>query len=158
MHGLCAGANFSQLQDSKARSIGEIAKKQLEPLLSCPPSKAMPLLQQGIVVNAIDLATTIRCSATDYYLDFKSSVTTIYQKHLDEFQLRDDKSGKLVNSESAPPRNHAGAIGESVFVIQPALYRRRQGKEDVLLRKPMILIRLLEAHISRTTDIMGSYK
>ena len=150
LHGLRAGAVFSRRQDSKARSIGRDAEKQLKPLLSSAPSKAMPLVQQKIVGDAIILATTIRCSGTSYFFDFMSRLTTIYRDDLDRFQLRDAKSGRLIKSERAPATRHAGAIGESIFVIQPALYRRRRGAEDVLLKKPVMLVQFLEPQMARS--------
>ncbi|KAL8784772.1 MAG: hypothetical protein Q9195_008908 [Heterodermia aff. obscurata] len=143
---MCACTNFSRLQQETARAIVKEAAPGLELILRNTSKKALSKLRSEVIIPAIVLATTIRCSTTHYYFDF-TKFSAIQRENLHTIQLRDVKSGKRTPSSHIYISDATGIIGQALLTIQPTLYRRRPGREDVVLSPAVVLAKLTEPSV-----------
>ena len=141
---MSASPEFVQRQDVVAGKITQSIAVKLGYLLPKIDSEALSELQIEVVGAAVKLATMIHCSTTDYYFVFEENSGTLIRNDLNSLEVRNASSGRLVRPGTLLVVNIEDPIGERILVVQPALYRRRRGAADRLLRKGVILGRMFE--------------
>lgn len=127
----------------------------------------MKVFQQDVIEAAVSLASIIRCSTTSYYLSFATyrdpngpSFLTdaqgdrLHRSDLDRFKIRDIRSRKPLKPGPALKVMGQNVIGEQILLVEPGLYRRRRGAEDIMLKKPVILAQIPDNPVPRRS-MMG---
>ena len=118
----------------------------------------MRVFHQDVTEAAASLASIIRCATTSYYsnfatyrdLDRPSFLTDaqggrLHRRDLDKFKFRDIRSRKPLKSGPALKIMGQNVIGEQILLVQPGLYRRRRGAEDIMLNATLLMVdRLLK--------------
>lgn len=140
-----ASDGFAARQNEAASTVTEHVHRQLGPFLSeleSLDSKAMSNFHDEVVMAAVKLASTMRCSSTSYFAAFADNASHLYQSDLKRYQIRDAKSGKL--EPDNPGSKKDGAIGDKILTVQPGLYKRPRRAEAIELQKPIVLARTWE--------------
>ena len=135
-----ASDGFAQRQNEAASTVTEHVYRQLGPFLSkleSLDSKAISNFHGEVVMTAVRLASTMRCSSISYFAAFTDNVSPISQSDLFTYQIRDAESGKL--KPDKPGSKQEVAIGDRILTVQPGLYKRARTAEAIELQKPIVL-------------------
>lgn len=141
---MSASVEFAHRQEAASRSIAKEADTLLKTFLPRLEKKAVSMFRQDVIKPAIALASRIRCSTSSYNLDITRKSGCLNRNDLNRFQVRNARSGKMLKADQTLFVTNAGAIGESILMVQPALYRRRKAAEDILLKKAIVLAKVFE--------------
>ena len=136
-----ASDGLAQRQNEAASIITEHVKLELTPLLPKLDNEAMSSFRNEIVMAAVKLASTMRCSSIGYFSAFTDNAGLLYQNDLSRYHIRDARSGRMLKPDNNSPKEE-GAIGYGVLAVQPGLYKRPRGAEPIELQKPIILARI----------------
>ena len=139
-----ASDGFAQRQNEAASIVTEHVYLELGPLLSkleSPDSKAMSNFHDEVVMAAVKVASTMRCSSTSYFVAFTENASLLYQSDFNKYQIRDARSGMLLKLDNPSPKEQ-GAIGNRILTVQPGLYKRPRRAESIELQKPILLARI----------------
>ena len=126
------------------------------------PEDGWEKLHKQVVLPAIEIATAMRVSMTDYQLEtrlFKKApekANAIYHNEIQHYQLVDNATHKIVRPDSTLKTADDGRIGEELLVVSPALLRKKDENHRAIICKPTILIKLDEPMGKRSKGIKGS--
>lgn len=116
--------------------------------------KGWELFHTQIVLPAVELATFMRLSMSDYelVLNFSGSRNlgvhgekVAHHSEIQHYEMIDVASRKVIRPDSVLKVGEDGRIGRDVLTFTPALMRtRNDGVHRNILAKPMILVKLDE--------------
>ena len=139
LQGMRLSPDFVHRRDKQVRLLSEEIQRQLIELLPNSTPDAMHLFHQEIIGKTVALASTIRCSSRQYYLDFGAKVGAIYPNDLKDIHVRAVHSGRALKPEDMRAGGDDSPVAYGVLVIQPALLLRRPDIGDRVLQKPVVL-------------------
>lgn len=154
--------NFVEEQNRQAKVASQTLSSALSALVceSAMDSESMEELHKQIILPAVQLATKLRLSTTDYRLIFHpftrdpSKATTAYHYEIQNSSMIDIMTHKIIRPDSVLKVAEDGRIGEEMLVVSPALVRdqkERNGK--VMVCKPTVLVKLDEPMGKRSRGI-----
>ncbi|CAD6591487.1 MAG: hypothetical protein ASARMPREDX12_005190 [Alectoria sarmentosa] len=162
LRGLLQMSNFVEEQNRHAKMASETLSEALSALVSKPANdeSSFEELHKQIILPAIQLATKLRLSTTDYRLIFHpftrdpSKSTTAYHYEIQNSSMMDIMTHKIIRPDSILKVAEDGRIGEEMLVVSPALVRnQRDGNGRVMVCKPTVLIKLDEPMGKRSRGI-----
>lgn len=143
---------FHSEQLTQAAIVSQSLYDLLEPLLPACTENARNTLHETITLPALNLATTLRLSTTDYRLWSRSSPSSPAGKAIPisinavhKAQLVDMATNKIIRPDSMLKVSEDGRIGEEMMIVTPSLLRTEdeKGTSQVLV-KPTVLVNLDE--------------
>ncbi len=154
--------NFIEEQNRQAKVASQTLSSALSALVceSAMDNESMEELHKQIILPAVQLATKLRLSTTDYRLIFHpftrdpSKATTAYHYEIQNSSMIDIMTHKIIRPDSVLKVAEDGRIGEEMLVVSPALVRdqkERNGKAMVC--KPTVLVKLDEPMGKRSRGI-----
>jgi len=156
MYGL---SSFRDVQATAATDITREAENSFAPLLPKLGKDAWKRFHAQITLPAIELSSTIRRSPVQYFflyphvqggsprvrppLQPKKKPRAINETELEQVNLLDVESRKTLIGTQTLAATKDGSVGDEIFLIHPALVRRKGEGEKVILRKPLELVKLV---------------
>ena len=107
-------------------------------------------LHKQVVLPAIELATAMRLSMTNYQMVPRlfnrapDKATSIYHSEIQHYQLIDNATHKIVRPDSELKIANDGRVGVELLVVSPALLRRKDEDQRTIICKPAVLVSLDE--------------
>ena len=138
----CLEHGNKQAHDLNSRLFRELSKAL--PFVFFSKEAHVTFFEQ-VLVPAIQLASEIRKSSSEYAFSMPESPTTIFKPCtidlLEVHKMVDSMSGKQVKPDSAVVANEDGVIGKCMICLEPSFSRVNDGKETTL-RQDTFLVKL----------------
>ena len=152
--GLSRSKDFATARQQQGQTLAKTLYFALARLLRGPKmqvnDEGWEELHKQIILPAIELATAMRLSTTDYEVVSRNGgdrddQVIVHHNEIPHYQMVDNASHKIVRPDSALRLGEEGRIGTELLTVTPALMRtKNDGVHRVVISKPTILVKLDE--------------